>query len=62
VANKELIEATLDLLVGRNVSFVWVRGHSGHPRNEAADARARDAASRARGGTGITIGPGLLSI
>jgi ribonuclease HI len=62
VANKELIEATLDLLVGRNVSFVWVRGHSGHPRNEAADARARDAASRARGGTGIIIGPGLRSI
>ena len=62
VANKEIIEATLDLLAGRNVRFVWVRGHSGHPRNEAADVRARDAASRARGGTGIIIGPGLRSI
>lgn len=62
VANKDLIEQTVVLLTGRNVRFVWVRGHNGHPRNEAADVRARDAASRARGGTGIIIGPGLRSL
>ena len=61
VANKEIIEATCDLLVGRNVRFLWVKGHSGHPRNEAADVRAREAASRARGTTGISMGPGLQS-
>ena len=62
VANRELIESAVELLANRDVKFVWVRGHNGHPRNEAADERARDAASRARGGSAILLGSGLRSI
>ena len=28
-------------LEGRNVEWKWVKGHSGHPENERADALAR---------------------
>ena len=30
----------------RNVSWVWVRGHAGHPMNERVDARAREEAQK----------------
>jgi ribonuclease HI len=59
VANRELIEETLGLLSGRKVTFTWVRGHNGHPRNEAADLRARDGAVSARSGRSLVSGPGL---
>ena len=53
VANRELLENTLDLLARRRASglltdFVWVRGHTGHPRNELADRHAREQAAIAR--------------
>ena len=42
---RQRIEVELDeALAGRDVSFEWVRGHAGHPLNEAADLRARYAA------------------
>jgi cyclic pyranopterin phosphate synthase len=42
--------ARLDGLVSeRNVSWVWVRGHVGHPENERADVLANSEAGRAAG-------------
>src|SRR5690606_34253731 len=45
VLNRELLETLDAALVGREVRFEWVRGHTGHPLNEAADARARAVAT-----------------
>ena len=36
----------LELLETHRVTFVWVRGHKGHPYNERCDALAVEAASR----------------
>ena len=47
VLNRDLWE-TLAELVGKRVSWEWVRGHSGHPENERVDQLAR-AQSRAIG-------------
>src|SRR5699024_8541808 len=44
---------------GRTITFEWVRGHSGHPLNEAADARANAAAKAFQSGTSVASGPGL---
>lgn len=44
VANRLLIEAGMSLLEGRDVEFVKIRGHAGHPLNEAADQLAHEAA------------------
>lgn len=55
VKNREIIEAIDARMRGRKVTFVWVRGHNGDRRNEAADVRARaaaGAAQRAAGGRG----------
>ncbi|MDJ1137044.1 ribonuclease H family protein [Streptomyces iconiensis] len=41
VANRHLIEQAAALMVGRDVQFTWVRGHNGHPLNEAADQAAK---------------------
>ncbi|GMV52072.1 MAG: ribonuclease HI [Nitrospira sp.] len=39
--------AVLDQLAGRHqISWQWVRGHNGHPENEACDALAQRAASQ----------------
>ncbi len=52
VMNLDLIKAIDDAIVGRRYTFEWVKGHAGHPLNEAADVRARGAAEAfARGGT-----------
>jgi len=53
VANRGLVQPILELMTVRAQSglvtdIVWVRGHSGHPANEAADSRARASAERAR--------------
>ncbi|WP_295014049.1 ribonuclease H [uncultured Microbacterium sp.] len=45
VLNRELLEGIDQSLVGRDVSFTWVKGHAGHPLNEAADVRANAAAT-----------------
>lgn len=59
VANRDLIEEIGGLLEGRQVRFVWVRGHAGHAANEHADARARAAAGAAKSGRHAPAGPGL---
>lgn len=48
VANQDLWQALVEALAGRTVTWVWVRGHSGNPLNEAADQLAQKAASRHR--------------
>ena len=40
VKNPELWEKLADLLAVHRVSFVWVKGHDGHPENERCDQLA----------------------
>ena len=44
VLNRDLLEGIDEALRGRDVEFSWVKGHAGHPLNEAADERANAAA------------------
>ncbi|MFF8818200.1 MULTISPECIES: ribonuclease H family protein [Leucobacter] len=59
VLNRELLEALDKALVGRDVKFEWVKGHAGHPLNEAADDRARWAAEAYQRGVEPNRGPGF---
>jgi ribonuclease HI len=52
VANRDIIEPIMTLMAHRSqrglVTHInWVRGHNGHPANEAADVLARTAAQTA---------------
>lgn len=58
VLNADLIKALDAALAGRPVKFEWVRGHVGHPLNEAADSRARAAATAYQRGAHVPGGPG----
>ncbi|WP_236263250.1 ribonuclease H family protein, partial [Actinomyces sp. zg296] len=58
VLNEDLMRALDEALAGRQVRFEWVRGHVGHPMNEAADTRARAAATAYQRGAAIPGGPG----
>ncbi|AAT89317.1 DUF4440 domain-containing protein [Leifsonia xyli subsp. xyli] len=58
VLNRELLERLDRGLQGRSYTFEWVKGHAGHDLNEAADARARAAATAYQKGDTIPIGPG----
>ncbi|MHA6511195.1 ribonuclease H family protein [Tessaracoccus sp. Z1128] len=59
VLNVELMKE-LDLaLQGRSVQFEWVKGHAGHAMNEAADVRARAAATAFQRGEPVDAGPGF---
>jgi ribonuclease HI len=40
VKNQDLWQALSELAEGHEVEWHWVRGHSGHPENERADALA----------------------
>lgn len=67
VLNRELLEGIDEAMRGRHVTFEWVKGHAGHPLNEAADERANGAAKAyqqkrepARG-PGFTIGGSAAS-
>lgn len=59
VLNRDLFEALDAELAGRAVRFVWVKGHAGHPLNEAADARAQAAARAYQAGSQPDAGPGF---
>ena len=59
VLNRELLEQLDEALAGRQVKFEWVKGHAGHPLNEAADDRARAAATAYRDARDPERGPGL---
>lgn len=59
ILNLELIQELDRELAGRHVEFEWIKGHAGHALNEAADERARAAATAHRDGTPVPHGPGF---
>ena len=59
ILNLELIQELDRELAGRDITFEWVKGHAGHDLNEAADQRARAAATAFRDGTLVETGPGF---
>ncbi|WP_453984120.1 ribonuclease H family protein [Brevibacterium casei] len=60
VLNRDLLELLDTALRGREVEFEWVKGHSNHAMNEAADDRARAAATAYQKGTEVPAGPGYV--
>ncbi len=64
VLNRDLLEGIDEAIHGRDVEFSWVKGHAGHPLNEAADERANAAAKayqakqEPRRGPGFTLATG----
>lgn len=59
VLNLELLKEIDEAIKGRNYRFEWVKGHAGHDLNEAADDRARAAATAYQAGREPDAGPGL---
>src|SRR5699024_9601763 len=59
VLNKDLLASLDEELRGRAVEFEWVKGHSDHELNEAADERARAVATAYQKGTPVPEGPGF---
>ncbi|XAS64671.1 ribonuclease HI family protein [Micrococcaceae bacterium Sec5.8] len=59
VMNVELLKEIDKALAGRKYTFEWVRGHAGHDLNEAADDRARAAATSYQQGVAVRQGPGF---
>ncbi|WP_448719379.1 ribonuclease H family protein [Microbacterium natoriense] len=59
VLNRELMEALDEAMRGRDVEFSWVKGHAGHPLNEAADQRANAAAKAYQAKQEPRRGPGF---
>jgi ribonuclease HI len=61
VANVDLIQAMVPLLAERtDTRFQWVRGHTGHPLNEAADRHAQNAAIAISSNQPVSSGPGWV--
>ncbi|MBH0108786.1 ribonuclease HI [Salinibacterium sp. NG22] len=58
VMNVDLIKQIDDAITDRRYRFEWVRGHVGHPLNEAADVRARGAAEAFQRRSVCPAGPG----
>ena len=50
--NRDLWERLLELLTVHDVTFVWVKGHDGHPYNERCDRLAVAAIETVRTGAG----------
>ncbi|WP_251448110.1 ribonuclease H [Microbacterium sp. USTB-Y] len=61
VLNRDLLEGIDEALRGRDVSFTWVKGHAGHPLNEAADQRANAAATAYQRKQDPDRGPGFTA-
>lgn len=59
VLNRDLLEQLDAALAGRQVRFEWVKGHAGHPLNEAADRHAQDAALAYQRRAPVPSGPGF---
>ncbi len=60
VLNVEILREIDQSLAGRKYRFEWVRGHAGHDLNEAADDRARAAATAYQQGVAVRSGPGFV--
>lgn len=53
VANRDIWEPLIEnVLARKNVSFRWVKGHSGHPMNDLVDRLAVEAGQAQRGAAG----------
>ena len=61
VLNRDLLEGIDEAMRGRDVSFTWVKGHAGHPLNEAADQRANAAATAYQRKQEPDRGPGFAA-
>jgi ribonuclease HI len=59
VLNVDLMRALDEALLDRKVRFEWVKGHAGHPLNEAADRLANAAACTFRDRQPCQAGPGF---
>lgn len=59
VKNIELMKALDEAMQGRRVEFEWVKGHTGHVLNEAADVRANAAAAAYQRRDVADPGPGF---
>ncbi|MEV8250087.1 ribonuclease H [Microbacterium sp. NPDC076768] len=59
VLNRDLLEGIDEAIRGRDVEFTWVKGHAGHPLNEAADERANGAAKAYQQKQEPNRGPGF---
>jgi ribonuclease HI len=59
VLNVEIMKALDVAMAGRRARFVWVKGHSGHELNEAADRLANGAAASWKAGAAPDGGPGF---
>ena len=58
VKNEDLWRRLDAALAGHRVEWLWVRGHTGHPENERADALARRAIKRLTSGGDAAGGDG----
>lgn len=58
VLNIDLLQQIDAELSGRDYAFEWVKGHAGHPLNEAADTKARAVALAYQSGRAPIEGPG----
>ncbi|GGR39432.1 ribonuclease HI/GNAT superfamily N-acetyltransferase [Nocardioides luteus] len=59
VLNVEIMKELDAAMQGREVRFEWIKGHSGHPLNEAADKLANGAALAYQEGREPDPGPGF---
>ena len=59
VLNVDILSIIDQLMQGRTVKFEWIKGHAGHEMNEAADVRARAAATAFQSGAPANEGPGF---
>ncbi len=59
VLNVEIMKALDAAMAGRQVRFVWVKGHAGHELNEEADRLATEAAACWKAGAEPASGPGF---
>lgn len=59
VLNVDILTVIDELMQGRNVRFEWIKGHAGHEMNEAADSRARAAATAFQRSVPVNEGPGF---
>lgn len=54
VANRDIWEPLIEnVLARKNVTFRWVKGHSGHPMNDLVDRLAVEAGQRGAGVSGV---------